>query len=146
MIKRLLERIDNAVKKPNRNIFAFQTLPSDVSKDQNSQQANSKNHLKYSRDAMIVPGTTIRSISNKQSQGSKLNYQSSVVYENELKEIENFTLGPIQYSNIKSSFNDTQIYHSNTVHKAKVVPRAQNMKKNTSIDRISIFTNSVNSS
>ena len=138
LIKKLLERIDNAVKKPNRNMFPSQTLHSDVLKDLGDKKEQMHFHdlEKEQLDNLRRKNAPFWGIAATRNQTENLKYNKSVVYNSDWNDVDHFTLGPLQYSNIKPSNHGFQQVKQYLKYWSKDIPEIQNMKRNYSVDKL----------
>ena len=105
LIKRSLERIDNAIKRNWRVMYSNESMPFDVLKE--TDYRNKKNSIKckdesYQESIQMhnVPFSGINMYIQNIAKSEK--HSNSVAYESDWQDIENFTLGPNQFSRLVS--------------------------------------------
>ena len=102
LIKKSLERIDNAVNRNTKMIYSNEIWPFEVSNGINSHLRvyleNQEDSTQESIQMHSVPFAGINLYAKNQAQSNK--GSNSVVYESDTQDIDNFTLGPKQFGDL----------------------------------------------
>ena len=111
VIKKLLERIDNAVKKSNRGTFPYQNIQLEASKKfiNEKLQKYIENMEWFNHNSIDMEYHQIPRIKSLQKKWDDKIYSYSVINESNKKENEKFIIGSQQYSNNEFKRNLDQL-------------------------------------